>query len=465
MNDTLTGRSGAIVGVFTSLLGTLIATMLLPLDPLAQGALTVPALVLAAGIVFVPVVRTLSGSAALLNAENFVSLGFMYWILLDPIRGAYDLYDATDVAARYALIAIGLSAACMWAGTFGQPWKIPSLIRRISEYRLDSTTLLKMTLVCFVLGMSNFVYSVDFDLVEMFSYLGQDRWSAPWGRGELGGWDAFGDHLQYFGYPLPSLAALIVARRGLLKPGSLLALGAAVIMVLFLSQGGGRRIIGVTVGAAILVWILARPDLKLRYLLGAGVGVLGLLYGMQFMLEIRTGGYQEYAAQGSRFELLHVDDNFLRLAQILELVPSTHPFVYFQQIFYILVRPIPRIFWEGKPIDPGFNLSSAIGAEGVSLSTSIIGEWYLSFSWFGVMFGGWLHGRLASAANTFRNSSVVLNNPILYALAIMVLVSGVRSMADLVIMSYAILALSGVTWLVTYRQRQRDRFQPRQMFD
>ena len=36
------------------------------------------------------------------------------------------------------------------------------------------------------------------------------------------------------------------------------------MMLAFLSQGGGRRIIGVTVGAAIIVWIQAQPGINIR---------------------------------------------------------------------------------------------------------------------------------------------------------------------------------------------------------
>jgi hypothetical protein len=113
------------------------------------------------------------------------------------------------------------------------------------------------------------------------------------------------------------------------------------------------------------------------------------------------------------------------------------------------------VLWEGKPIDAGFDLPSIIGVEGTSLSTSIIGEWYISLGWAAVAFGGWLHGRLACLANSMRDPRYAASNPVIYALAVMVLVSGVRSMQDLVIMSYAILAWFGVAWLVNRRPRER----------
>jgi oligosaccharide repeat unit polymerase len=305
---------------------------------------------------------------------------------------------------------------------------------------MDPRTVIRLIPVCFLLGMFKFAFAVGFDLPVMFSYLGEQRWSAPWGRGQLGGWDAFIDQLQYFGYVVPSLTALLIARRGFSFQAwfSIVLSG---IMLAFLSQGGGRRIIGVTVGAAIIVWIQAQDVLRVRRLVIAAAAAVGLLAAMQFMLNIRTGGYQDFLFRGeSEYDYLHVDDNFLRLGQVIELVPAEHPHVNFRQISFTLVRPIPRVFWPGKPVDPGFDLPTAVGLKGVSLSMSIIGEWYLSFGWIGIIIGGWLHGRLARTVNVLRENPVYRANPIVYGLAVMVLVAGMRSMLELVLMSYALVA-------------------------
>lgn len=457
MGEILDPRKAAAVGFVASLMGTIIGVVMIPEAPSIRGEMALSALVLAAGILFVPAIRAISGSRDTLNAENFVAIGFVYWILLDLLQGVYDLYDVSDESIRSALIAVGISAACMWAGSFGRPWRLPQSFVDVVSRPLESAFVSKMISVCFVLGMSSFVYAVNFDLPEMFSYLGESRWDAPWARGQLGGWDAFLEHTQYFGYVLPSLAILLVVRRGWLRPESFLALAAAAIQVAFIGQSGGRRIIGVTIGAAILVWMLAQPGIKVRKMLGVVLGVSGLLWLMQFVLEIRSGGYEEYIQRGSSYKYLHVDDNFRRLAQVIDIIPAEHSYVYFQQIVFALVRPIPRVFWEGKPVDPGFDLTSALGMEGVSLTTSIIGEWYMSFGWVAIMIGGWLHGRLASAVNTLRDGKVVAGNPIVFSLAVLVLVVGVRSMLDLVVMSYAILAWFGVSWMFARRARQNAR--------
>jgi oligosaccharide repeat unit polymerase len=305
---------------------------------------------------------------------------------------------------------------------------------------MDSRTVGRLVPVCFLLGMFNYAYATGFDLPRMFSYLGESRWSAPWGRGQLGGWDAFRDQMQYFGYVLPSLTALLIARRGFTF-GAWLSILLSGVMLAFLSQGGGRRIIGVTVGAAIIVWIQSQQDLKVRRLTIAAAAVVGLLTAMQFMLNIRSAGYEAFAFRGeSEYDYLHVDDNYLRLAQVIQIVPAEHPYVQHQQLWFTLVRPVPRVFWPGKPVDPGFDLPSIVGMKGVSLSTSIIGEWYLAYGWIAIIFGGWLYGRLARTINQLREIEEYRINPIVYGLAVMVLVSGMRSMQDLVIMSYALVA-------------------------
>ena len=193
----------------------------------------------------------------------------------------------------------------------------------------------------------------------MFSYLGEQRWAAPWGRAQLGGWGSFIDQMPYFGYVLPSLTAVLIVRRGFTFQ-TWLAIVLSAIMLAFLSQGGGRRIIGVTgrrrhhrVGP-----VAARRSTCARCSI-AGAAVVGLLWAMQFMLNIRTVGYDEFMFSGeSEYDYLHVDDNFLRLAQVIQLVPAQHDYVYFQQLIFTAVRPVPRVFWPGKPVDPGFDLPS-----------------------------------------------------------------------------------------------------------
>ena len=198
-------------------------------------------------------------------------------------------------------------------------------------------------------------------------------------------------------------------------------------MLAFLSQGGGRRIIGVTVGAAILVWIQAQQTLKRAAACRSPASPSSACWRrMQFMLNIRNVGYEEFAFRGeSEYDYLHVDDNFLRLAQVIQIVPAEHPHVGFQQLWFTLVRPVPRVFWPGKPIDAGFDLPSDRRTERrqpVDVDhRRVVFELRLA--------RGGLR-RLAArpagpdASTCFASDEEFRTNPIVYGLAVMVLVAG-----------------------------------------
>jgi oligosaccharide repeat unit polymerase len=448
MDKTAREQYGPLLGMTTSALGTLAALLLFPEDPGRKGALMVPGTVLAVSIVFVPVMRVITSAKTMMNADNFVAAGYVGWLLLDLVQGGYDLLGAPNGALRLALIAVGVSATCMWAGAIGRPWSLPNWLVSVAYHPLDSRTVERLVPICFFLGMFKYMYSVQFRIIEMFSYLGNNRWQVPWGRGQLGDWSSFIDQMQYFGYVLPSLTALIIARRGF-RAQTWFAIAATLIQLLFLAQGGGRRIIMVTVGAALIVWVQAQPGMRIRKVATVGVMCLLLVWTMQFMLNIRTRGYDEFFNSESEYDYLHVDDNFLRLAQVIDMVPRQRDYVYHRQLVFIVIRPVPRVFWPGKPINPGFDLAGELGMKGVSLSSSILGEWYISWGWPAIIFGAWFHGRLARTASTLRDVGNDARNPIVYALAVMVLVAGMRSMQDLIIMSYALVAWWGVNRLVT----------------
>jgi oligosaccharide repeat unit polymerase len=437
------------IGFFATLIGTFVATVpLFPSQPSPRGALMASGIALSLSILLVPIMRVVGGSKQLLNSENFVAVGFLMWLLLDLVQGAYDLRGATDEGIRMALTAIGVFAACVWLATAAPALTLPKGLREIAEHPLDPDLVSRILPVCFALGMFNFLYSVDFNVAEAFSYLGGQRWSAPWSRGALGGWEAFRDQLPYFGYVLPSLTAVLIARHGLWRFRTVMGVAMSVVMLLFLSQGGGRRIIGVTVGAALLVWMLMNAKARIKNIVVVGTGAIALAWTAQFMLNIRTAGYENFLMRGSEYDYLHIDDNFLRLAQIIDLVPNQRPYVYSQQVVFTLVRPVPRVLWPNKPVDSGFDLATEVGLRGVSLSSSILGEWYISFGWWAIIFGGLFHGLLARTINSIPRTG----NPIVYALSVMVLVAGMRSMLDLVVMSYALLAFWGVTRLYARRR-------------
>ena len=465
---SLTLRS-TLLGILSTGMATLIAVLLTPEDPTEPGALFYPALVLSAGLATAPLAAALREPKAILRGESLVALAPIYWLLLDLLQGVYALDHITAEEVRLAFIGIGLFVLMVWVGAIRRPWKLPSALIRSVSQEFSLNTYFALAIACFLIGMLNFAVACNFNVFEMVHYLGQERWAAPWGRGQLGGWDAFLDHLQYFGYLLPILTVVISRRSGLRSPRTLICIVMSIVMTLFLAQSGSRRVIGVVAGMALVLWVLDQRQLRIKHLFTTIFAIVALLVALQIMLEYRNVGLgalvgnadtslssRREKTQILEVQHLRVDDNFYRLCQIIQLIPETHPFVYQRYLVYVLVRPVPRVFWPEKPVDPGFDLPTALGVEGVSYSYSVIGELYMSLGLLGIAIGGWFYGRVAALASGLLKRATTQGALVIYSIIVMALFSGMRSILELVLVSYVVLAWIGLAQLFVKLRHARS---------
>jgi hypothetical protein len=463
---SLTIRS-TLLAIISTVIATTLAILLIPEDAATEGALFYPALVMSAGLAFAPVVAALRYPKALLRGESLLSFAPIYWLLLDLLQGVYPMQDITADQVRQAFLAIGIFVVMVWLSALRRAWRLPPVLISSISQEFSLNTYFGLAIACFLLGMLNFAVPCNFNVFEMVHYLGQERWAAPWGRGQLGGWDAFLDHLQYFGYLLPVLTVVIGRRAGLRNPRTIVGAGMSIIVALFLAQSGSRRVIGVVVGMALILWVLDQQRLRVKHLLTTVVAVIALLVTLQVMLEYRNIGLSVLIGKGEipsgRFEKrqileeqhLRVDDNFYRLCQIIQLIPASYPFVYHKYFIYVIVRPVPRVFWPGKPVDPGFDLPTALGVEGVSYSYSVIGELYMSLGFIGVALGGWFYGRVAAMARDLLARGTTQGALVIYSIVVMALFSGMRSILELILVSYVVLAWVGLSHLFMRLRRVR----------
>src|ERR1041384_6268647 len=249
---SLTIRS-TLLAIISIVIGTTLAILLIPEDSATEGALFYPALVMSAGLATAPVVAALRHPKALLRGESLLSLAPIYWLLLDLLQGVYPLPDITGDQVRQAFLAIGLFVLMVWVSALRRAWRRPPIVIRSIAQEFSLNTYFALAVACFVLGMLNFAVPCNFNVFEMVYYLGQERWAAPWGRGQLGGWDAFLDHLQYFGYLLPVLTVVIGRRAGLRNPRTIAGVMMSVIVALFLAQSGSPRALGGGVGGGLIL--------------------------------------------------------------------------------------------------------------------------------------------------------------------------------------------------------------------
>ena len=456
-----------VLALISTTMATLLAVIMIPDNSAEPGALFYPALVMSAGLAVGPLLAALRNPKALLRGEALLAIAPIYWLLLDLLQGVYPLDGIAPDEIRQAFLAIGLFVVTVWIGAARRSWRIPNVLIRSVSQEFSVSMYFALALACFFLGMLNFAIPCNFNVFEMVHYLGQERWAAPWGRGQLGGWDAFLDHLQYFGYLLPILSVVIGRRVGLRNPRTIICTAMSIVMTLFLAQSGSRRVIGVVAGMALVLWILDQRQLRVKHLITTVVAVLALLLTLQIMLEYRNVGLSMLVGTGEltvngfekrqmlEEEHLRVDDNFYRLCQIIQLIPKSHGFVYHNYLVYVFVRPVPRVFWPEKPVDPGFDLPTALGIEGVSYSYSVIGELYMSLGFIGIALGGWFYGRISSFARGLLSRSTTQGALVVYSIIVMALFSGMRSILELILVSYVVLAWVGLSQLFIKLRRAK----------
>ena len=65
----------------------------------------------------------------------------------------------------------------------------------------------------------------------------------------------------------------------------------------------------------------------------------------------------------------------------------------------------------------------------------------------GIFLGGWFYGRLAGALSRLLAETGTPSALIIYSIGLLAIFAGMRSMIELVLMSYGIFAWAGLLWL------------------
>ncbi|HEY6869095.1 MAG TPA: hypothetical protein VI199_04980, partial [Novosphingobium sp.] len=133
-----------------------------------------------------------------------------------------------------------------------------------------------------------------------------------------------------------------------------------------------------------------------------------------------------------------------------EFVPETRPFVGWQYVTYALVRPIPRMLWPDKPIDGGFELAEELGIPDTSFALTMAGELYVSFGYIAVFLGALVYGRFATMVNALFEKPPGAVNPLFPSLMLVWLFVGVRSMLEIMLMGYVLLAMTLLSAMVRH---------------
>lgn len=415
----------------------------MPPDPSAPGSLRLALTVLALGIAS-GILEDLifAGCSRAIRARNLIYCGLIVVGFIETLGSSYSL-DVELVNIRRTIVALGLFGTAVAIGSLFPTPRLPKAILAAARFDHSPRLLWRFTLTAFCLAMLTYAIPSHFSLTAMAHGLAAGRWSAPWSAGTLGGWQSSYQHLEYFGYVLPALTAMIALKQRTWRDKWVLGgLLFTLIFLLFDSQSGGRRGPVAYLGAGGLAWLVgSRKRVAIRHWISICVLVIGVAMFTDFMLKTRNQGRQNSSYRLGSFQSLKVDDNFRLLSYAMQVVPAQHRYVGWRAPYYFLAYPFPRAFWRGKPVDMGLDLAAEVGARSVSYSMTSAGEFYIMFGWPSLLAGGVFFGWLAAWWTQLLEKSDTALGAAMYALGEMALFAGVRSVLVLIEVSYPILVI------------------------
>lgn len=441
-------------------LGTIAGEMLIPQQPQAADAMRNPAVVLAFAMLLIPAVDAgMLGVRSALKIRNILLLGLVYWLLVDLIQGLYPI-EASTAAIETAFEAVGLFAAGISIGGGLLLGGLPTRLKQMVRADLNDRQILILASFCFIIGIFYYVYMASFSLPLILGGLfDRGRFEAPWARGALGDWHSFLEQLIYFGYLLPPLTAVIfIQNRRWFNVKTIYCLVLSGCFLVFPVQTGARTTIGAVLGSSILAGVLiSRRSLRSIHIVAAVAVVFVVQVAMNIILENRNSGLGNIEVQDWTFSRIRVDDNFNRLAQTADFVPTSYPYSGLQFVYVSLVRPIPRALWPGKPVYQGFTVEEAVGG-GASLTSSVVGEAYAGWGFPLVFAMGMFFGVAARWWEQTLEDRPTSGGVLVYAFGTMALFCALRGFVNIILISYPILSLWGAAALFRFvRQRRTPR--------
>jgi hypothetical protein len=152
--------------------------------------------------------------------------------------------------------------------------------------------------------------------------------------------------------------------------------------------------------------------------------------------------------------------NLLNIAGLIRAIPDRYDYLGFEIPFAALIRPIPRVVWPGKPEGLSASIEEVLGGEGLTLSATYIGEFWMAGGLFAVILGSFILGASAAAWNRVGAKAQGNLDQILFASGFFAAGLCMRSFLGVMPTILPTLALYVYReWHIRYRARHRR--QPR----
>lgn len=347
-----------------------------------------------ATLVWVSTRHTFSLAVAAFTAATllFVILPATSAVLSGITTIAGNDYTAGTVSAlRIAALAqISLFAGFAFARLVQPRHSLLRLQPRLSAARLDRAS--SIAVATGILGVGLFAVVAGANLRDFFVF------TTAKGYGSFS-MSAAGSKIGYFTalQLVPGLSLVLIVLRFTSTTSRIrtVSLALALASTFLLLGGGGRGKFFVPVLAAGLVWFKTTS----HRIGGRRLGLIGLIVMLSIsaLVGVARGsaGHRRLTVDG----LLHAQfgsgsDLFAPLAGLAETIPSQVPYLNGSTYLEVLVFPIPRAFWSGKPEGGIVSITRRMDPSNSGLAFPEFGEMYANFGLFGVVLGSFALGLL-----------------------------------------------------------------------
>lgn len=238
-------------------------------------------------------------------------------------------------------------------------------------------------------------------------------------RGGIGGWEVFLQPFAFMAPVVPTLAALSWVRFGqegrAALPLKILVTACAALLIFMMFLGGSRGNMAVFLAGPVAIWLLFGRRLPKSVFLTTTIVAFLFLIGMwEYQMRKRSnlledvGSVQELVQQTSFNPMeTHRDNNLYLFTLNTMYMPNPYPFEGYFEFYLMIVNPIPRAIWPGKPkgiqeskytfeVAKGPVTKGPIKVGTASLSSSIVSDGFRMHHYFGMTLYAVIFGLMAS---------------------------------------------------------------------
>ena len=404
------------------------------------------------------------GQAVLWNMRNFILLGVLFWVLLDPLQMREGIDEFSyDVIVETLLYVVIFMVTVSLGYLFPPSRKVVRVFSGIYEARGDRRVFWTVVLV-YLISIVPILYYSEGSLDSFLKiFLAGYSWDVGvgWRRGALGtGRDFLISLSQFFLIAAPFLAIWALKRVPLSQWKKVVLVFILVSVSITMFFSGARRLFAfIVIGLSIYIYTAMTRRNKRRWWIIFLLVPFMLLWLMQIQVQFRGVGFYDIDLRSveKRLGYMHRDNNFYWLATAVDVMPEQFSFTREWPFLNFFIHPIPRFLWPGKPASEGYPFIKWDQA-GATLSSSVIGDFYVAQGLLGVIIAGLFYGWAARNWNQLVRLSYAgdIHSLIYYMGGILLFFIGIRGIGEIVTLWYTVVLVTFVAYIWGKKLRPKN---------